>query len=98
MNFFELFEQKLPEEEVETSQESVCHLYGYGFASQRHGVLGKFIGEIGSLIDVMDPENFAIDSRNDFSRELDEEKFAPEYYLYIVILFKEIMDAKDKKS
>uniref|UniRef100_A0A914ELW4 Protein SHQ1 homolog n=1 Tax=Acrobeloides nanus TaxID=290746 RepID=A0A914ELW4_9BILA len=63
------------------NEESVCHLYGYGFASQRHGILGKFIGEIGSLIDVMDPENFAIDSRSDFCRELDEEKFDPEYYL-----------------
>lgn len=79
-----LFEQKLSEDSEEAQGEkkaSICHLYGYGFAWQRHGVLGKLREEIGSLIDVIDPEHFAIDSRSDFCREMDEDQFSADYYL-----------------
>ncbi|KAL6739604.1 hypothetical protein Aduo_013038 [Ancylostoma duodenale] len=55
--------------------------YGYGFAWKRKGILGQLSEEIGTLVELPDPEHSLIHERSKKCAEKDAKSFDPERYL-----------------
>lgn len=60
-----------------------CRLYGYGFACSRHGVIGKISAEIGTLIDLENPEISVVEGRVEGCLRYDQLKFSAEHYMFV---------------
>lgn len=81
----ELYASQSLSSEIAAVQERSSTQCGYGFAWLRHGVLGKFAGEIKGLIDIEKPDEMRVEERAEVTKELDTRSFDVEHYLYVVL-------------